>query len=628
MCGIAGFTAPRDDAAEIIAAMLARIAHRGPDGSGCHVGPGIAFGHVRLAIVDLAGGAQPRVDAKSGDALIFNGEIYGFRALAAALRADGVQLRDHSDTEVLFTLLRRDGVARTLARIDGMFAFAFYQAASGTLWLARDRFGEKPLYWARRGDALIFGSESAAVLAHPACVDAAPDIAAGFALLQFEYVPGTASGWAGVQKLPPAGLLEWRDGAVAVSTYWSPPVPRGDTVPADAVERLDGLLQGALARQLIADVPVGVFLSGGIDSSLIAAMAARLSPDITALTVRAGAGDFDETAHAIAVARHVGLRHEIVDLHPADMRAAMTAIADRLSDPLADSSLLPTYLVCRAARARMTVALGGDGADELFAGYPNFRVRRFAALMRQFPRWSGEALAAGLAALPPGQGYMNFRFRLAQLSQGFGHASQRQSYLWMAPLGGRHMRAIWAPGVLPAGIGDDSFAAVDAAAAGAQGVQALLQQFLLTYLPDDILVKTDRAAMFNGLEVRAPFLDRGFAEYACALPLAAKLGPSGAKHSLKEVARRYLPASVIERKKHGFAVPIGGLLRSMFAERLADTVLARDNPVSGWFNRAVLEHLVTQHLSGRQDHGKRLWALMILFTVYARHGRAREAGHG
>ena len=625
MCGIAGFTSPGRDADGIIGAMLARIAHRGPDGEGSYVTDAIAFGHLRLAIVDLVGGTQPRVDPQSGDALIFNGEIYGFRALADELRRGGVALRDHSDTEVLFQLLRRHGVGETLARIDGMFAFAYYHAASATLSLARDRFGEKPLYWARRGGALIFGSEAQAVRAHPACADDGPDVNAAYALLQFEYLPGHLSGWAGVEKLPPASVLTWRHGEAVVTRYWSPPLPGGDS-PADPVDRLDMLLQDALARQIIADVPVGVFLSGGIDSSLITALAAQLAPNITALTVRAGTGDFDETEHAVAVARHLGVRHEIVDLHDTDMLAAMDAIAARLSEPLADSSLLPTYLVCRAARARMTVALGGDGADELFAGYPNIKVQRFAAVMALFPGWSGSLVTQALRLLPPGRGYMNFRFRLGQLAQGFGTPSARQSYHWMAPFGPGWMADLWADGAVPGDAPAACFGAIDDAAASASGhaaQQILLHQFLLTYLPDDILMKTDRAAMFNSLEVRAPFLDRRFAEYACALPLSVKLGPSGGKHILKQVARRYLPAAIIERKKHGFAVPIGNLLRTLFAERLTDTMLSRANPVAPWFKRATLERLVAEHLSGRHDHGKRLWALLILFTVCGQTGRTR-----
>jgi asparagine synthase (glutamine-hydrolysing) len=627
MCGIAGFTAPGPDAPATLRAMLAALAHRGPDAAASFNDATVALAHRRLAVVDLQGGAQPRIDEATGDALVFNGEIYGFAALAADLRAAGIALRDRSDTEVLFQMLRLYGVHETLQRIDGMFAFAFRCGATGVLYLARDRFGEKPLYYGHANSEFVFGSEAAAIMCHDAFRHAAPDPQAAFALLQFEYLPGAFSGWTGIRKLPPASLLTLRGNAVHVQRYWSPPAPSAPIGEADAADHLDALLQDAVRQQIVADVPLGVFLSGGIDSSLLTALAARLAPGITALTVRAGGGSFDETAHARTVARHVGVRHEIVELNDADLLAALHAVTALLSEPLADSSLLPTYLVCRAARARMTVALGGDGADELFAGYPNFRVQTFAALMGKLPRSGGAALQAALARLPPGAGYMNLRFRLSQLAQGFGHAASRQSFLWMAPFGQAAMPSLWHSDIAWEALSDAAFAPVDEAAASASGgpVQSLLHQFLLTYLPDDILVKTDRAAMFNSLEVRAPFLHRPLAEYAAALPLDLKLRGGATKIILKQVARRYLPAEIVDRKKHGFAVPIGGLIRGLFRETVEDTLLSATNPVAAWFNRGEIENLLRAHASGRSDNGKRLWALFILFSVAGRRGAvARE----
>ena len=622
MCGIVGFTPPGAAPAEHLAAMLAALAHRGPDAAAHYADSGIALAHTRLAVVDLAGGAQPRVDSATGDALVFNGEIYGFCAFADELRAAGVLLRDRSDTEVLFQLLRRHGIHETLSRIDGMFAFAYRCGATGALHLARDRFGEKPLYYARANTTLVFGSEVSSILCHPAFRGAAPDLASAYALLQFEYLPGTLSGWQGIEKLPSAGLLTFYHGRATVERWWSPPLPREPAMSeAAALDRLDTLLHDAVRRQVVADVPLGIFLSGGLDSSLLTAIAAREVPGITALTVRAGADDFDETPYAIEAARHIGVRHEIVDFAATDLNDALDAVTEHLSEPLADSSLLPTYLVCRAARARMTVALGGDGADELFGGYPNFQVQRFARLMLAFPRFIGPALTRALARLPPGKGYMNLRFRLAQLAQGFSHPVHRQSFLWMAPFGPDCMPALWNPGIPIPELAAATFAPIDEAAhqaAGTGDIQQLLHQFLLTYLPDDILMKTDRAAMFNSLEVRAPYLHRPLAEFVSALPHSLKLHSGGGKHILKLLARRYLPATLIERKKHGFAVPIGHLLRTLFHERATDTLLSRTNPAAPWFNRGTIETMLAAHHAGRQDHGKRLWALTILFTVAAR----------
>ena len=300
------------------------LAHRGPDASGVFVDREVAFGHTRLAIIDLAGGAQPRVDEASGDALVFNGEIYGYQALAAELRGSGTALRDRSDTEVLFQLIRRDGVRRAVERIDGMFAFAFRDGASGALHLVRDRFGEKPLYWGAKGRQFVFASEVSALLCHPAFRAAAPDPRAAYAFLLFEYLPGTASGWSGIEKLEPGTILTVQHGRISRERYWQPHLgSRRPVPPEEAVEELDDLLRQSVRHQIIADVPVGVFLSGGVDSSLVTAFAAEAAPDLTAFTVRIGGqgfdDSFDETPHAIAAARHLGVRHEVVELGEADL---------------------------------------------------------------------------------------------------------------------------------------------------------------------------------------------------------------------------------------------------------------------------------------------------------------------
>jgi asparagine synthase (glutamine-hydrolysing) len=622
MCGIAGFTRPGPDARRILSAMNTALAHRGPDADSSFVDAGIALGHRRLAIIDLIGGAQPRVDAASGDALVFNGEIFGYRELAVALRADGVALCDRSDTEVLFQLIRRDGLHRALEQIDGQFAFAFRDGASGVLHLVRDRFGEKPLYYAMARDQLLFASEVSALLAHPALAGAVPDRLAAYQFLLFEYLPGTASGWEGIAKLEPGSILTFADGCIRIERYWAPRLETGAAITeAEATERLDALLTQSVRNRVVADVPVGVFLSGGIDSSLITALAMRAAPDLTAFTVRVGDDSFDETPHAVAVARHLGVRHKVVTLAESDLLQAFDAITDKLAEPLGDSSLLPTWLVCHAARQLMTVALGGDGADELFAGYPNFMVQRFAPAMRLVPLALGRLTGQAIERLPPGGGYMNWRFLATQLAQGFGAATQRQSFLWMAPFHPVAMQSLWQKSALPPDALNAAFAPIDrlAAQSGAlPNVQRLLHLFLTTYLPDDILTKTDRASMFNSLEVRAPFLDRAFAEYAAALPTALKLRGGNRKYILKQLARRYLPEEIVTRKKHGFAVPIGRYIRTLFRERCRDVLLSRANPVAPWFDRAAIEAMLDAHLSGRQELGKKLWSLYVLFAVAAR----------
>jgi asparagine synthase (glutamine-hydrolysing) len=625
MCGIAGFTAPGCEAEAVLARMTRALAHRGPDGGGVFVDRGIALGHTRLAIIDLAGGVQPRVDRATGDALVFNGEIYGYRALAEELHGAGVFLRDRSDTEVLFQLIRRVGLPRTVERIDGMFAFAFRDGASGALYLVRDRFGEKPLYWGQAQGRLVFASEASALRCHPAFRGTGLDRQAAYSLLLFEYLPGSASGWSGIEKLEPGTILTFANGRISQERYWRPRIGGRAVDCATATEQLGELLRQSVRRAVIADVPVGVFLSGGIDSSLVAALAAEAAPDLTAFTVRVGGrapnDSFDETPHAIAVARHLGMRHEVVELGAADLLGAFDAVSELLSEPLADSSLLPTFLVCRAARRLMKVALSGDGADELFAGYPNFAVQRFAPAMRLIPAAFGRVLGRAVAALPSAAGYMNRRFLLGQLAQGFGAPIHRQSFLWMAPTAPDRLAALWRRGALPTEALAAAFAPVDrrtAEAAGLAPVDLLLYLFLTTYLAEDILTKTDRASMFNGLEVRAPFLDRRFAEYALGLPSGLKLRGRTGKYILKHLAGRYLPRAIVERKKHGFAVPIGALMRGLFRERCRDILLSRANPVADWFERAAIEALIDEHDRGRHDHGKKLWVLYTLFSVAGR----------
>jgi asparagine synthase (glutamine-hydrolysing) len=632
MCGIAGFTNPGADARNILAGMKAVLSHRGPDGNGAFIDRGIALGHTRLAIIDITGGAQPRVDETSGDALIYNGEIYGYRALAAELRSLGAPLRDHSDTEVLFHLIRREGVRRAVERIDGMFAFAYRDGATGALFLVRDRFGEKPLYYGIAGEDIVFASEVPALQCHPAFAESLLDRDDAYRFLLYEYLPGSVSGWRGIAKLEPGCILTANHGDIRTERYWRPPVrsvARVTDREEEAIERLDELLRASVRERVIADVPVGVFLSGGLDSSLITALATRAAPDLTAFSVRVGRDSFDETAHAIKVARHVGVRHEVVTLNDADLLAAFDAVSDKLGEPLADSSLLPTYLVCRAARGLMTVALGGDGADELFLGYPNFAVQRFARAMALVPPAIARSVQWAIDALPGNDAYMNRRFLTAQLAQGFGAAPARQSVLWMAPFSPNRMAALWRPSAIPEeAVLDRVFGEIDSRAAEAGNVgpiERLAYQFLTTYLPEDILTKTDRASMFNSLEVRAPFLSRAVAEYACRLPTRLKLRGREKKYILKRLARHYLPERIAYRKKHGFAVPIGRLTRTLFWAQCRDALMSTSNPVAEWFSRSAIEELLSEHASGRKDHGKKLWALYVLFCVAGRRRNVHSA---
>ena len=627
MCGIVGFT--RDPArpsvldAAILRDMLAPISHRGPDQSGTHIEKRIAFGHLRLAIVDLEGGRQPRVDPVTGDALVFNGEIYGFAALARSLKHEGVELIDRSDTEVLFHLLQRYGVEATLEKVDGMFAFAFYEAKSGRLYLARDRFGEKPLYFLERAGTFLFGSEPQAVLAHPLCRDASVNLGAVATFLAFEYLPGSQSLRQGLRKLPPGYLLTFFQGRIEIKSYWHPnPDEAGELRSAESeserLDRLEAIIDATVRDRLIADVPVGVFLSGGVDLSLVAALVARHASGLTAITMAMPEASYDETPAAKALAGKLGLTHEIVQFDDASLVESLDVLTKRMDEPLADSSLLPTYALCHAARQRVKVVLGGDGADELFAGYINFPVNRFASGLARMPSWTGRAARRLLSSVPANSSYMSASFLLRQLSQGFGLSPARQWVAYMAPFAPEELDELWQPDVLAAaGTSTEDPVAELLARRGPRrwSVAELIHLFATTYLPENILQKVDRGSMYASLEVRAPYLGRTFAEYAMSLPSTDKIRGLGTKHLLKQLALRFVPREIVERPKHGFALPLAHLLRGPLRERVADVILASNGPLSCWFRRDMIERLWSDHQTARRDHRKKIWTLFTLATA-------------
>lgn len=630
MCGIAGFTAPGASGDAILRRMIGRMLHRGPDGQGYFHDATLALGHARLAVVDPVGGAQPRVDAASGDALVFNGEIYGYRGLAESLRARGVPLADHSDTEVLFWLLRLDGIEATLGQIDGMFAFAYRDGATGTLHLARDALGEKPLFYAQdQSGALLFASEPKALLAHPALADARPDPATLRAFLTYDDVPAPATGITGISKLPPGHRLVFSGGAAQVSRWHTLPFaapPRPAPSLREATGRLDEALQRSVADRLIADVPVGVLLSGGVDSSLIAAIAAKQAPDLRAFTIRFEQASYDESSHAAQVGHALGLRHEIVPASGADVLDAWHTMDALNDEPFADPSLLPTALVCRAARRHVTVALGGDGADELFAGYSPFLLRRLAPAMSALPRATAAMLGALLDRVPEGDGYMALAFKLRQLCHGLGQPSDEQPFLWMAAVPPPGHAALLTPEAMQAS-GVDPLAPLRAAIAECPlpgGLEKLQAAFLRLYLPDGILTKVDRASMAVSLEMRSPLLAREVVAQALALPAHYKLHGNTTKYVLKQVARRYLPDGIVDRPKHGFALPVAAMLRGPLRAVLWDTLLSPASPLAPWFHRPALERLLGEHDRRERDHRKTLWALLCLFRFAHGLDRMRD----
>jgi asparagine synthase (glutamine-hydrolysing) len=613
--------------------MMAVIEHRGPDAQGTWIDEGVAFGHLRLTIVDPVGGDQPRLDPTTGDLLVFNGEIYNYQAHAVALQADGIRLRDDSDTEVLFQMIRHYGVREALQGLDGMFAFAYRDGESGVVTLARDRFGEKPLFYAVVDGDLIFASELKALRQHPACAMADFDIEAIGQYLAFDYVPAPRTGFQRIRKLAAATTLRFEHGEFQVDGYWE--MPAGDPSSdqpysfhseTEAVDRLDHLLRDSIKKRLVADVPVGVFLSGGIDSALIAAIASDYAPGISAYTIKMPDGGYDETPVAARIASQYGLRHEVRTLSDSEVLHALDRVEAKQDEPFADPSIVPTYLLSETAASGIKVALGGDGGDELFAGYINFQARKAAAVMAHLPAFSGKALRKALSIMPPSDRYMALPFKLAQLSQGFGYPECIQSFLWMAPFDSDGRKALLRRDVSLQESLDPVSRWVDEH--DTRGTVDRMQRlFTAFYLPDDILTKVDRASMYNSLEVRAPYLARDIASFAFALPEKWRVNGYTTKYLLRKLSTRYLPDDVVRRRKHGFAIPVSGLIRGSLRDRVCDVLLDRSNPIAGLFQEAEVERLLSAHLDQREDHRKRLWSLYCLFRFAAgtRFPRLAEA---
>lgn len=564
MCGIVGYAGIAGGIdLETLVECRDALAHRGPDDAACWVSRDgrVAFGHRRLAIVELTqAGAQPMHWRQPALTVTFNGEIYNHGELRRELRAQGHVFRGHSDTEVILAAYAQWGRGG-VDRLRGMFAFALYDHAQRSLLLARDRAGEKPLYWVRHRGGLMFASELKALFADPAFARRV-DLQGLDAYLAFGYVPGDRCLIDGVHKVPPGHLIEYALDAASVETrrYWDKPPARPDPGRSeqDLVDELDRLADAAVREQLQADVPVAVLLSGGIDSSLVTACAARASADaVTTFTLGfPGAGEFDERPHARRVAQHFATRHTELELEPASLDL-LPALARHYDEPIADSSIIPTYLISRLVARHGKVVLGGDGGDELFGGYRSYQgATRVEQLRRVCPRPLRVAMAAAArAGLPVG-----FPGRNALV--GFG-ADLADGVARMGLMFDRPMRRHLAPAL------QESAAGVDAPLAWkrslvdtSRGVPgAYMAADFDSYLPGDILVKVDRASMANSLEVRAPWLDQRIVEFAFAeVPNELRVAHSERKILLRRLARRLLPADFDVERKQGFSIPLAAWL--------------------------------------------------------------------
>jgi asparagine synthase (glutamine-hydrolysing) len=652
MCGIAGFLPRhpvRPSAVEArLQAMVRSQIHRGPDDEGFFIAPQIGLGMRRLAIIDRAGGHQPMQSDDGTLTLVFNGEIYNHRVLRTGLESRGCRFSTHSDTEVLLRVLETEGT-RGIDRLEGMFAFALWNARERTLTLARDWLGQKSLYWVETPAGFAFASEIKALLALPDVVRE-PDVAALSHYMSLRYLPDEMTLFNGIRKLPAAHALHVNAQGRRLETLWRPAyTPKHSLSEGDIIEHLDELMKTVVAEHLISDVPLGAFLSGGIDSSLVVAYASNAMPDpLSTFAVGVEESSQSELPWARLVADRYATDHheQLTEPDFAELTPRMVATLEEPVDPFGAG----VYVVSRVARRHVTVALGGDGGDELFAGYDRYKGQALAALYGHLPRPLRHRLFRPLLrALPDSFGYNSFTARLRWLDD-VADARGAERYGRSAAhlrFGHEAKARLFEPGVwqqIGATVTERLLERYFTDGSADAALDRILHADCMTRLSDNQLPITDRMSMAHSLELRSPFLDRRIAEFAMKIPAGLKLRHRRLKHVTRRLGERYLPKTLLDRPKKGFGFPLAlwlrGPLRTMMQRTIDDSRLVEQ----GLFRREELQRLHDEHASGRVDHNYRLWMVFNLETFWrhfidgepverveewvagARAGRAASAG--
>lgn len=616
MCGIAGMfehteTMSRAERREVIERMCDRIEHRGPDDEGFHIEGGVALGMRRLSIIDLVAGHQPISNEDGSIWIVFNGEIYNYREIRDDLIARGHRFQTKSDTETIVHLYEEEGEA-CVERLRGMFAFAIWDRRERKLFIARDRVGVKPLHYAVTSNGIIFGSEIKSLLQHPA-INREVNLEAISDFLSFGYLPDPQSAFRGINKLPAGHTLTFKDSRLSLRQYWD--FQYQETSEKEArdesyyIERLRELLAESVRLRLVSDVPLGAFLSGGIDSSTVVAMMAReMGQPVKTFSIGFAESDFDELKYARIAARHFNTDHHEFVVTP-DVCGIVEEVVWHHDEPFADVSSIPTYIVSKMAREHVTVALSGDGGDELFAGYERYLVDGRRSRFERIPRFIRRNLLLKASRLMPRGAYgKNFLRNIAL------DADER--YIdSLSYFNEEKKRDLLSTEFLRGLTGRDSseqFKRIYAAPSSSERVDHLLYLDSKTYLPGDIMTKVDRMSMAHSLEAREPLLDHKLIEFAQSIPARFKLRGLETKSILKRAVRGLIPDEIVDRKKQGFDVPLQKWFKEDLREMLQDTLTGSRARSRGYFKPGAVEAILDEHLRGRRDNSRHLWGLLTL----------------
>ena len=598
------------------------IVSRGPDNEGYFYSDFVGLGHKRLSIIDLKTGEQPITTADRRYTLVFNGEIYNYLDIKQRLQKQGVLFKTSSDAEVLLELFALEG-SNCLNELNGMFSFAVWDSLHKTLFIARDRMGKKPLYYYQTKDIFIFGSELKALLKNPLIAREVDPVALK-SFFTYEYVPAPLSIIKNVYKLRQASFITIKRGSVSQRRYWSPPAGSTSTDSfEEATNKTYRLLNNAVRSRLVSDVPLGVFLSGGIDSSSIVSMMANHlhSKDIKTFAINFEEKSYDESCYSSFVAKHFNTDHYEETLSAKKMLTILPDVMSYMDEPFADPSILPTYLLSRFTKKKVTVALGGDGGDELFAGYPTFYANRFANKVQKLPCFVKKALKSFANSLPVSCKNMSLDFKLRQFLMGVDHDSLFRNQIWLSGISPQQQQGLFLPGFLQNTKDTNPFHLIEDEmnhCPSSSLDDRLLYFYQKFYLCGDILTKVDRASMAHSLEVRAPFLDVNLVNYVSSLPYHYKLKGLTTKRILKASMAKQLPKKIINRPKKGFGIPVAGWLNNDLRGLLLSTLNKERILKEGYFDWDYINSLIKQHHHQKQNNRKPLFSLLA-FHWWADH---------